>query len=297
MKPSPPSRRSFLTATAAAIGVSGIARLADGQELADDVVWDMHCHLQRFRGRTPAEKMTSLMQYANRMGVGRVLVYLGLGRNSHDPTVAELRRKNDETLEAIKSWPGRAFGLVYLNPKHAEFCVKEFTRCVIDGPMVGVKLWVARRCSEATLDPILTLAVKHQALVYQHSWWKTNGNLPGESSPEDVAALAERHPQARLVCGHAGGDWERGIRAIRGTKNVYLGLAGFDPTAGVTEMAVRELGAARLLYGSDVGGRSFASQLAKVQGANISAADKRLILGGNLRRLLSPILQAKGVRL
>jgi hypothetical protein len=41
-------------------------------------------------------------------------------------------------------------------------------------------------------------------------------------------------------------------------------MCGFDPTAGVTEMAVREVGAARVLYGSDAGGRSFASQLAKV---------------------------------
>src|SRR3712207_6583780 len=33
-------------------------------------------------------------------------------------------------------------------------------------------------------------------------------------------------------------------------------------------MAVRELGAERILYGSDAGGRSFASQLAKVTGAD-----------------------------
>jgi predicted TIM-barrel fold metal-dependent hydrolase len=61
-------------------------------------------------------------------------------------------------------------------------------------------------------------------------------------------------------------------------------------------MAVRELGAERIIYGSDVGGRSFASQLAKVHGANISASAKRLILGENLKRLLRPILNQKGIR-
>jgi len=59
-------------------------------------------------------------------------------------------------------------------------------------------------------------------------------------------------------------------------------------------MAVRELGAERVIYGSDAGGRSFASQLAKVTGAEIPEATRRLILGENLRRLLSPILKAKG---
>jgi predicted TIM-barrel fold metal-dependent hydrolase len=60
-------------------------------------------------------------------------------------------------------------------------------------------------------------------------------------------------------------------------------------------MAVRELGAERVLYGSDVGGRSFASQVAKVLGADIPDAAKELIFGGNLRRLLQPVLQAKGM--
>ena len=60
-------------------------------------------------------------------------------------------------------------------------------------------------------------------------------------------------------------------------------------------MAVRELGAERVLYGSDAGGRSFASQIAKVQGADISDDAKRLVFKGNLRRLLTPILKDKGV--
>jgi predicted TIM-barrel fold metal-dependent hydrolase len=58
---------------------------------------------------------------------------------------------------------------------------------------------------------------------------------------------------------------------------------------------VRELGAARVLYGSDAGGRSFASQLGKVLGADIPESAKRLILGENLKRLLTPILKQKGV--
>ena len=83
---------------------------------------------------------------------------------------------------------------------------------------------------------------------------------------------------------------------VRELPNVTIDLAGFDPTAGVVEMAVRELGARRILYGSDVPGRSFASQLAKVLGADISDTDRRLILGENLRRLLMPILTVKGVK-
>src|SRR5207245_6967618 len=122
------------------------------------------------------------------------------------------------------------------------------------------------------------------------------GKLPGSSTPMDLAELARRHPKVPLICGHTGASWEAGIRAIRDCKNVSVELSGFDPTAGVTEMAVRELGAERVLFGSDAGGRSFASQLGKVFGADIPDSAKRLILGENLRRLLLPILKRKGVK-
>ena len=64
---------------------------------------------------------------------------------------------------------------------------------------------------------------------------------------------------------------------------------------GEVEMAVRELGASRVLYGSDVNGRSFSSQIGRVLGAEISLADKKLILRENLRRLLAPALKRKGI--
>ena len=59
----------------------------------------------------------------------------------------------------------------------------------------------------------------------------------------------------------------------------------------------RELGAERVLYGSDAGGRSFASQLSKVHGAAVPDAAKRLIFAENLKRLLRPILSEKGIKI
>ena len=61
-------------------------------------------------------------------------------------------------------------------------------------------------------------------------------------------------------------------------------------------MAVRELGAERVIFGSDAGGRSFASQLGKVFGARLPDSTKQLIFCGNLKRLMLPILTAKGIK-
>ncbi len=258
-------------------------------------IWDFHCHLSGVPGKTPETRLGELLEYADRLGIKRLCVCMGMAW-SEDPTPEQMRQSNDEILRAVRAHPDRAFGLVYLNPKHTQASLDELNRCVRDGPMVGVKLWVALRCNAPELDPIIARAAELKAPVLQHTWLKITGNLPGESTPMDIAELAARHPQAMIVCGHTGGDWEVGIRVIHPHKNVYADLAGGDPTAGLTEMAVRELGAERVLYGSDAGGRSFASQLGKVLGADISESARRLILAENLKRLLRPILQAKGVK-
>ena len=259
------------------------------------MIWDLHCHLSGFDGRTPDEKMAEMIRYADRMGIDRLCVYMGYPY-VNDPTPEVLREQNDQVLQALSHWHHRAFGFVYLNPKYPQASLDEFNRCVRDGPMVGVKLWVAVRTNAPELDPIIERAAALNAVIFQHTWIKTGGNLPGESTPMDLVALAHRHPKLKMICGHTGGNWELGIRAIRGVPNLYSDIAGSDPTSGFIEMAVRELGAGRVIYGSDVGGRSFASQLGKVMGAQVPQPAKDRILGSNLRDLMLPILKAKGVR-
>lgn len=259
-------------------------------------IWDFHCHLNGVPGNPPEQRLGKLLEYADRLGITRLCPSMGM-EWSYDPPPDKLRQANDEVLRAVRAHPDRAFGLAYLNPKHTQASLDELNRCVRDGPMVGVKLWVAQRCNAPELDPLIARAAQLKAPVLQHTWLKITGNLPGESTPMDLVELAARHPEATLVCGHTGGDWEAGIRAIRPCRNVYADLAGGDPTAGFTEMAVRELGAERVLYGSDAGGRSLASQLAKVLGADIPERARRLILAENLKRLLRPILKEKGVSL
>jgi predicted TIM-barrel fold metal-dependent hydrolase len=258
-------------------------------------IWDLHCHLSGVPGVLPEQRAERLLNLANLMGIERLCVYMGL-RFQPDPDPEAMRNDNNAVLRAIAAFPDQILGFVYLNPKHPEASLAEVERCVADGPMVGIKLWIAQRCSTSQLDPIIERAAELQALVFQHTWFKTGGNQPGESTPLDLATLARRHPSVPLICGHTGGDWERGLRAIRELPNTFADLAGSDPCAGFTEMAVRELGAARVLYGSDAGGRSFASQLGKVYGAAIPQPDKQRILSGNLRALLNPILTRKGMK-
>jgi uncharacterized protein len=283
------SRRKLLSVAAAAVATPTQAQDRSVR------IWDLHCHLNGFEGASPSAKAAEMLRFADRMRVERMCVYLGYPFST-DPPPDDLRTQNNQVLEALRVGRERMMGFVYLNPNYLDFSLTELDRCVRDGPMVGVKLWVAKRASAKELDVIVNRASALKAAIFQHTWFKVGGNLPGESTPLDLAELAGRHPSTKIVCGHTGGDWERGIRAVRGLSNVILDSAGSDPTSGFLEMAVREVGPQRILYGSDTGGRSFASQLAKVLGANLTDEVRRLILGENLRQLLKPILDAKGVR-
>lgn len=260
------------------------------------MIWDIHTHLGGVDGRTPDERMANLLRYADRLDIERVTLMMGYPFLV-DPSPDQLRQQNDQVLQALTHYHDRAFGFVYLSGKHPEVSLREIERCIVKGPMVGIKLWVARRAHEPELDALIERAIALKAPILQHTWFKAQGkNLVGESTSSDLALLARRHPKAQFICGHTGGDWPLGIRAVQSIPNIVVETSGSDPTTGFVEMAVRELGADRVLFGSDAGGRSFASQLAKVKGANIPAADQTRILHENAKRILAPILQAKGMK-
>lgn len=292
-------RRTVLKGMMAGVVAAGIHAGAENpvevaQTYASHRIWDVHSHLESLPGDTPEERIEILVRHMDRLGIERLILSQGFGEYTSHPTPEQVHEENNRVMRAVRHFPDRAYGSVFLSPDNVEASVQEFDRCVRDGPMVSVgELQTDVRCNSPKLDLIVERAVSLNVPILQHTWLKTTGNEPGESTPYDLVELAGRHPKAHFICGHTGGTWELGIRIIRDSKNISADIAGSDPTSGFVEVAVRELGAERVIYGSDVGGRSFASQVAKVIGAEIPDSAKRLIFGGNLRRLLQPILAAK----
>jgi hypothetical protein len=65
---------------------------------------------------------------------------------------------------------------VYVSPKQVEASLSEIDRCVRDGPMVGLKLWVAARCDCPEADALVRRAEELKAVIFQHTWIKAGGN-------------------------------------------------------------------------------------------------------------------------
>ncbi|MEW6358528.1 MAG: amidohydrolase family protein [Planctomycetota bacterium] len=251
------------------------------------MIIDCHVHLTG-GGKTVAARADNLVRFADRFRINKLCLCLGLvgGGLADRPSPDIFRDDNDKVFEAMARHPDRFIGFCYVNPIHAKESLDEIDRCVAGGKMRGIKLWCAAPCSDPCVEPIIERAVELDVPVLQHTWLKITGNKEFESTPSDMAILAQKFPNAKLIFGHAGGDWEHGIKALRRFPNVLIETAGGNPEAGFVEMAVREVGAERVVYGSDAAGRSYASQIAKVYGADISKKERELILGKNMEKAL-----------
>ena len=240
--------------------------------------------------------MARLIELADRMGIERLVIYMGEPLVV-DPSPDELRRQNDQVLQALSHWHHRAFGFVYVSPKHVEASLREIDRCVRDGPMVGLKLWVAARCDCPEADALVRRAARteggHLPAHLDQGRRQRAGRIDADG-PGRAGGPASPRPRSSAATPAASGSWASGPSApCRTWRSTWRGPIRRPASSRWPCASWARAGS---LYGSDVPGRSFASQLAKVFGAEITDADRRLILGENLRRLLTPILDAKGVK-
>ena len=232
------------------------------------------------------EDVRLLTESAHRAGVTKMCLFSLYRTCPREPSVAECRMANDYAL-AMQDMAADIFlPFCYVNPMYPQEAVTEIDRCVGKKRMYGIKLWVARRATDPGLSPILEKSVELDVPVLQHAWIKTTGNLPGESFPSDVADLANRHPQARIIMAHLNGIGLRGLEDIADSPNISVDTSGGDAESGMVETAVKTLGAKRVVFGSDAPIRHFSGQLAKVLATDLPETVKQDILWNNAAQLL-----------
>jgi predicted TIM-barrel fold metal-dependent hydrolase len=251
---------------------------------------DVHVHPLACFGphavASPAEDARRLTEAARRAGVEKICLFSLHATCPYEPTPAQCREANDWTLAMRDAAPEMVLPFCYVSPTAPEAAAAEIDRCVMGEGMCGIKLWVARRATDPGLDPILERAVALDVPVLQHAWDKVTGNLPGESTPADVADLARRHPRARIIMAHLNGAGLRGIEAVADCPNILVDTSGGDPQSGIVELAVAALGPTRVVFGSDAPIRDFSVSLGKVLGAELPDVVKRDLLWENAARLL-----------
>ena len=133
-------------------------------------------------------------------------------------------------------------------------------------------------------DAIFEFAAQHQAVVLSHS-------SEQNSLAADLVAFANRFPETRVILAHIGcgwdGDYTHQVRAIQQSRhgNVVADTSSARSiTPNLVEWAVREIGAERVLFGSDTPLYHSGMQRTRIDQADLTDAQKRLVLRDNALR-------------
>jgi hypothetical protein len=129
-------------------------------------------------------------------------------------------------------------------------------------------------------------AEKHGAIVLTHSGEK-------RSLPSDFIEFANDHPGIRLILAHLGFGYDQDVthqvRAIQNSRhgNVFADTSSSKSIVpGLIEWAVREVGADRIVFGTDTPLYFAPMQRARIDWGEISSAVRRRLLRQNAMGLL-----------
>ncbi len=112
--------------------------------------------------------------------------------------------------------------------------------------------------------------------VLIHTWTvaeHNNGNP--YSLPEYSVEIAKAHPDLKIVLGHAGGvGWKDCLKVIKGVDNIWVDYCSSYADRGKIEVAVDELGADHVLFGSAMTENNGWMQIGALEEAEISERDR-----------------------
>ena len=279
------SRRAF----AASVGFPAAARLGASSAVQGSrkvKTIDCHSHLAHHSNPGWAESDRKLIDAADRLGIEQLCCSLLSPRRPATPR--DFRECNDWAAEAMARYPGRILCYCYVNPGYVKEARDEISRCVEKLGFIGVKLYNEYVATEPVVWPLVEQTIQLRVPILHHAGhtYRMSPPQPRISDGGTFAELAQRYPEAMLICAHVagGGDWEWTIKALRNAPSVYLDTSGSVPDEGIVEMAVRTLGADRIVFGCDM---SMTVSVGRIRSAELSDADRVKILGGNMQRILA----------
>jgi len=241
------------------------------------MIIDGHVHLGTSQYLQVDAEAADLIAMADALGFDRICV-------THMTALYyDMREGNDALGGDLLRWGDRLVGYVTI-PTHrlGRAACDEIRRCVERYGMRGVKMYSH---PEAPITEASSTAIFETAADLK---------LPvlGHFTPAECDALMQRVPEARILMAHMGGqpyamgNWHLAVEVARRHANLYLDTASSQMDDGMIEYAVAELGAEKIVFGTDMPLLDPWVQHAKVAHAEITHEAKRAILGGNAARLL-----------
>jgi len=197
---------------------------------------------------------------------------------------------NAELAEVV-SKHANLYGYVYVNMHYPELSLLEMEKYLGSDRFVGLKYngeYSRAPVSAPENEQIFDLLEKkYKKPLLLHTWGlPEHGNVMAYSLPSQAVELVQRHPKLKVVMGHMGGtEWMSAIRAARQSNNLYLDTCASYADRDKVGVAVKTLGADRVLFGSGMTENNPFMQKQVVLDADITDREKERVLYENARQV------------
>ncbi len=186
---------------------------------------------------------------------------------------------NNETLKrAMDEYPGKILGCCVVRPSDGDAAVEEFEKTVKEWGFSGLKYSAGL---EGTAADLAKAADEMGIPVTIH----TNGT---PETYENIARLAQRHPNLVMVLEHMGYRFhmDLAIDLARRFRSIYLAptvTAAAEPMT--VKKAVQEIGAERMVFGSNAPWATPIFGVEAIRRLGFSEAEESLIFRENFQRI------------
>lgn len=193
---------------------------------------------------------------------------------------------NTLTFDAMQKYPDRFVGMYYANPFGGQSEVEALYDYIQNKGFRGIKTNPLRHAyvaDDAIMDPIMEAAKDLNIPVFMHC------GHPPYSLPWSIALLAERHPDVKLVMihmGHGHGVYiDASLKMAKRYPNLYLEMSGMPMPTKILE-AYREVGADRILFGTDAPFHPAAVEEMKVLTSGLTDVELEDVFYNNCAKLM-----------
>ena len=192
---------------------------------------------------------------------------------------------NREVYEAVKKFPDRLVGCAVIDLGDEDSALKQISSAV-DLGMRGIRLYplyngyslkkVSQKVINALVDASLPVAIPYRIIM--------NWGLP-RLSPDDIENFSEKLSGTDIIiCAANYGELAPTLEIMRKNDHVHLETSCLQTWGGV-KVLTDMFGADRILLGIGMPLQYPACGITKVQHADISDKERKLIMSGNAERI------------
>ncbi len=248
-----------------------------GRPLRDEIVIDAHMHVGKYYNfLIPSNGVAALIENARRLGITRL--YGSSLLSIRNDAIAG----NTMVIETHAAYPNLFFPYLVVKPNYPEE-IKEILDLAERHNIKQFKIHDDGNSlpfDHHNYFPLYEYANHIGAVVLAHTY--------GQMHVAPLMKVAKEFHSAKILLGHSGITNEDSYYiAVRSFNNIFLETCNSLAWYGLIERLVKQVGAERICFGTDMPFMSPDQQIGRILGAKITDDEKRRILGVNAQELFS----------